>query len=88
MNKLEKFLIKLNKIHGNGIDASKVKYVNSQTKVCLICHKKDKNGIEHGEYWQTPADCIRGCTCPKCANKNIKFPYNVITNINDLIAAL
>lgn len=33
MNKLEKFLIKLNKIHGNDIDASKVKYVNSQTKV-------------------------------------------------------
>lgn len=69
MNKLEKFLIKLNKIHGNDIDASKVKYVNSQTKVCLICHKKDKNDIEHGEYWQTPADCIRGCTCPKCANE-------------------
>ena len=69
MNKLEKFLIKLNKIHGDNIDASKVKYVNSQTKVCLICHKKDKNDIEHGEYWQTPADCIRGCTCPKCANE-------------------
>lgn len=29
MNKLEKFLIKLNKIHGNDIDTSKVKYVNS-----------------------------------------------------------
>lgn len=50
MNKLEKFLIKLNKIHGNSIDTSKVKYVNSQTKVCLICHKKDKNDIEHGEF--------------------------------------
>ena len=70
MNKLNKFLEKVKKVHGNNIDMSKVEYVNSQTKVCLICHKKDKNGIEHGEYWQTPSACVRGDKCPKCANEN------------------
>ena len=69
MNKLEKFIIKLKKVHGDNIDTSKVEYVNSQTKVCLICHKKDKNGIEHGEFWQAPADTVRGRGCPKCANE-------------------
>ena len=69
MNKLEKFIIKLKKVHGDNIDTSKVEYVNSQTKVCLICHKKDKNGIEHGEFWQAPADTVRGHGCPKCANE-------------------
>ena len=69
MNNFEKFIIKLKKVHGDNIDTSKVEYVNSQTKVCLICHKKDKNGIEHGEFWQAPADTVRGCGCPKCANE-------------------
>ena len=69
MDRKEKFLIKLKKTHGDNIDTSKVKYVNSQTKVCLICHKKDKNGIEHGEFWQAPADTVRGRGCPKCANE-------------------
>lgn len=69
MDRKEKFLIKLKKTHGDNIDTSKVEYVNSQTKVCLICHKKDKNGIEHGEFWQAPADTVRGRGCPKCANE-------------------
>lgn len=31
-------------IHGNRYDYSKVDYVNSGTKVCIICP-------EHGEFW-------------------------------------
>lgn len=69
MDKLDKFLKKVQKVHGDAVDTSKVEYVDSQTKVCLICHKKDKYGNEHGEYWQTPAACVRGNTCPKCANE-------------------
>lgn len=67
-NNFERFLEKSKKIHGASIDNSKVRYIDSKTKVCLICHKKDKNGIEHGEYWQTPAEVLRGHSCPKCAN--------------------
>lgn len=64
-----KFIEKVKNIHGDSIDLTKVEYVDSKTKVCLICHEKDENGVEHGEYWQTPANCIRGQKCPKCANK-------------------
>ena len=53
MNKLEKFLEKLKKVHGDSIDASKVEYVNSITKVCLICHKKiktEQNMVNIGKH--------------------------------------
>ena len=68
-NKKDEFIRKARKRHGDNIDFSKVEYIDSQTKVCLICHKKDKNGNEHGEYWQTPVQCVRGNSCPKCANE-------------------
>lgn len=69
MDKKERFIEKVIKKHGNSIDTSKVEYIDSKTKVCLICHKKNENGIEHGEYWQSPAACVRGNCCPKCANE-------------------
>ena len=43
----EEFIIDANLIHNNKYDYSKVEYVNSITKVCIICP-------EHGEFWQTP----------------------------------
>ena len=61
-NKKEKFIEKSNKKHNNKYDYSKVEYVNSKTKVCIICP-------EHGEFWQTPAAHVRGNGCPECANK-------------------
>ena len=61
-NKKEKFIEKSNKKHNNKYDYSKVEYVNSKTKVCIICP-------EHGEFWQTPAAHVRGNECPECANK-------------------
>ena len=50
-------------VHNGKYDYSKVKYVNSTTKVCIICS-------EHGEFEQTPSDHIRGCGCPKCSVEN------------------
>lgn len=61
-NKKEKFIEKSNKKHDNKYDYSKVEYVNSKTKVCIVCP-------EHGEFWQTPAAHVRGNGCPECANK-------------------
>ena len=40
-------------------DYSKVDYVNSKTKVCIICP-------EHGEFWQTPNNHMHGQGCPIC----------------------
>jgi hypothetical protein len=57
------FITKSNSIHNGKYDYSKVEYINSQTKVCIICP-------EHGEFWQTPNEHLHGCGCPKCVGKN------------------
>lgn len=69
MKTTEEFIKQIKEKHGDNIDTSKVEYVDCKTKVCLICHKKDKYGNEHGEYWQVPGSCLSGATCPKCANE-------------------
>lgn len=60
----EEFIEKSRKIHGDKYDYSKVEYVNSQTKVCIICP-------EHGEFWQMPNSHLRGFGCAKCAKKKL-----------------
>lgn len=59
----QEFIEKANKIHNNKYDYSKVKYVNNNTKVCIICPK-------HGEFWQTPHHHLNGHGCSKCRNEN------------------
>lgn len=56
---LSDFLVKAKNVHGDCYDYSKVKYSNSQTKICIVCQ-------EHGEFWQTPANHLRGQGCPIC----------------------
>ena len=61
----KKFIEKTRKVHGNKYDYSNVKYVNNETKICIICPEHD-----HGEFWQTPSNHLSGKGCPKCkANK-------------------
>ena len=54
------FIEKSKLIHGNKYDYSKVNYIDSITKVCIICP-------EHGEFWQEPNSHLRGNGCKKCA---------------------
>ena len=53
------------KKHGNKYDYSKVEYINTDTKVCIICP-------EHGEFLQKPLDHLNGHGCPMCGAK-----YNI-----------
>lgn len=46
----EKFIEKARKKYGDKYDYSKVDYKGYNVKVCIICHEKDENGIEHGEF--------------------------------------
>ena len=39
-------------------------------KVHLICHKKDDNGNEHGDFWQSIGHLKEGHGCPKCGIEN------------------
>lgn len=55
----DEFIDKAKKIHGNKYNYSKVNYVNSQTKVIIICP-------EHGEFLQKPNAHLNGNGCPYC----------------------
>ena len=60
----EEFIKEATEKHEGKYDYSKVDYVNSKTKVCIICSEP-----EHGEFWQTPYGHLSGRGCKKCANE-------------------
>ena len=62
MNTID-FIERAKKIHGDKYDYSKVEYVASQKKVCVICPI-------HGEFWIRPNDHLNGHGCKKCAIEN------------------
>ncbi len=57
------FIDRSRKIHGNKYDYSLVEYINSSTKVKIICKK-------HGIFEQKPRHHIYGCGCTKCLESN------------------
>ncbi len=60
----EEFIKKAREVHGDKYDYSKVEYVNSTTKVCIICPK-------HGEFWQRPDLHLQKKGCTKCGRARI-----------------
>lgn len=62
---LQTFIKKANKTHNNKFNYSKVEYVNSKTKVCIICPK-------HGEFWQYPNQHVGGSGCPICKESHLE----------------
>ena len=58
----EVFLNKCHEVHGKSYDYSDVNYINSQTKVTIICPK-------HGPFTQRPSNHLRGIGCPDCGTK-------------------
>jgi len=75
----DQFILDSEQIHGKLYDYSKVKYVNSKTKIILICSK-------HGEFSTEPSYHLSMKTgCPMCKSslgeKEI-YNYLKIKNIN------
>ena len=66
------FINKAIKIHGSKFDYSKVEYVGSHTKVCIIC-------LEHGEFYQSPTNHLSGNGCPRCAWQYKRGKYRLTT---------
>jgi len=61
----DEFIKKANEIHNFKFDYSKVVIGKSNDKVCIICP-------EHGEFWQTTSNHLRGRGCIKCSrNKKL-----------------
>lgn len=68
MDKTKNFIKKAIEIHGDKYDYSKVEYINSRTRVLIICK-------EHGEFLQMPETHLKGTGCPKCdltSDKNLQ----------------
>lgn len=58
----QSFVKKAKEIHGNKYNYSLVEYINSQSKVKIICPK-------HGCFEQVPSDHLRGRGCLKCGKE-------------------
>lgn len=65
-NKFKKFITNSVLKYKNVYDYSKVDYINSKTKVKIICK-------EHGEFQQTPYDHIYKHGCLLCKLNSIKY---------------
>jgi hypothetical protein len=59
----EEFVQKAIIIHGNKYDYSKTKYINSRTKLLVLCK-------EHGEFLQAPKTHLSGSGCIRCSIVN------------------
>lgn len=59
----EQVIKKFIKTHGSRYCYSQIKYINTDTKINIICYK-------HGVFQQTPDKHIAGNGCPKCIGKN------------------
>ena len=70
------FVKKVNIVHNNFYDYSKTIYVNSSSKVEIICPL-------HGSFWQTANSHLQGFECKICAYK--KLSKILSSNITDFI---
>ena len=59
----DRFLADATAKHGNRYDYSKVEYIDSETKITIICKV-------HGEFRQIPRSHISGCGCAQCGIGN------------------
>ena len=53
------FIKKSKELYGQKYDYTNVEYIDSKTKVRIICPI-------HGEFWQKPNYHLNGCQCPMC----------------------
>ena len=63
---VEKFIEEATKVHNGLYEYHKVNYINTNTKVCIVCPI-------HGDFWQKPADHLIGHGCPYCSGNAKKW---------------
>ena len=72
------FIGNAHKVHGEKYDLSKVVYVNSHTKVEIVCPK-------HGSFWTTPTSFVsRKSGCPICNNSHLEDELSRFLNENNI----
>ncbi len=63
---VEKFIEEANKVHNGLYEYHKVNYINTNSKVCIVCKI-------HGDFWQTPSNHLKGQGCPYCSGNAKKW---------------
>lgn len=53
-------------------------------RIKLICHKKDKYGNEHGEFWMTPNNVLSLHGCPRCKQSRLEHQLMKILIDNNI----
>ena len=72
------FIKKCKKIHGEKYDYSKIEYINTEEKVCIICP-------EHGEFWQTPHNhTSQKQGCPYCTTSHLENEITLLLCENNI----
>lgn len=59
------YIYKFREVHGDTYDYSKVQYINSKTKVEIVCK-------QHGAFYQTPNNHLKGAGCQTCQGNKTK----------------
>lgn len=73
----QEFITKAKEVHGEKYDYSKVDYHGRDIKVCIICP-------EHGEFWQSPHNHLKGCNCPKCAGFLVRNKEDFVKKASEI----
>ena len=81
---LAEFLKKAKEVHGDRYDYSMAFYTTAREKIGIICHEKDKNGKEHGLFWQEAYSHLNGCGCPKCKRNFKKTKENFLEKAKEI----
>ena len=63
----EEIIEKLRSLFGDRYSYEKVVFKAMKVPITLVCHEKDKNGVEHGEFSMRPVNIFSSHQeCPKC----------------------
>ena len=81
----EEFIVRSNEKHGFKYGYSNLTYINSDSKVSIICHVKDINGVEHGLFEQDPTSHLQGHGCNKCGFEKVSEIKLKKIDINEFI---
>jgi very-short-patch-repair endonuclease len=72
MDKTGQFIKQAKEIHGDKYDYSKSEYINSKSKILIICKV-------HGEFEQEPRKHLEGQRCKKCTIQKQRFTTEQFT---------
>ena len=80
----DEFLRRATEKWGDVYDFSESEYIRSDEKIKVICHKKNKDGKEHGPFWAKPNSILSKHGCPKCRNSHLEEKVLEILERNNI----